>query len=368
MKKESLIFDQILEISNEGYKVVDKDFNIIYCNKKFAQFNDLETKDILGKKCYQCLSSNNCGREDCSLNQILQGKKSIQTVLEKKTDSNETRYFILTIEPFRDEKKEIVGIIECFIEFTAIKKAELALRESEAQLKKSNTTKDKLFSIIAHDLRSPFTSILGFSDLFVENKNDLEIAQIEEFVKNINSSVRNTLSLLDNLLNWAKTQTGNFIMQPDKIDLTSIIREVIGISKTAANFKNISLDYNQPGEIEIFADENMVKVVLRNLVSNAIKFTNAGGSINVSAIPNQSEVEITVSDNGVGMDNEKIKILFDISANLTSYGTANEKGSGLGLVLCKEFVEKLGGSIWVNSKAGEGSDFKFTLPLNKRNI
>lgn len=367
MDIDSFVLEQILDISNEGYKVIDKNFNIIYCNEKYAQFNHLEIKEIIEKKCHHCLGSNNCGLEKCSLIQILNGKESIQEILENKSVAGDTKYYILNVSPFKNKKNETLGIIECFIDITAIKKTELALRKSEAQLKKINATKDKLFSIIAHDLRTPFTSIIGFSELLTENTNDLGTTKIEEFAKDINSSARNTLFLLDNLLNWAKTQTGIFIMQPGVINLSTIIRETIEILKAAASLKNLSINYNQQNEIDILADENMVKIVLRNLVSNAIKFTQTGGRINIFTTLHQNKVEVSVSDNGVGMNAETYKKLFDISANSSSYGTEKEKGSGLGLILCKEFVEKLGGKIWAESKEGKGSDFKFTLPLNHLN-
>ena len=166
-------------------------------------------------------------------------------------------------------------------------------------------------------------------------------------------------------MDWAKAQDGNFTPNPDRIVLVSIVQETIELKNAAASIKNISINYNQQDGIEVCTDANMVKTVLRNLISNAIKFTEPGGIINISTITKQDHVEITVSDNGIGMDEEKRKKLFDIFSNITSAGTAKEKGSGLGLVLCKEFAERLGGSIEVKSEKGIGSDFKFTLPLDK---
>lgn len=366
MKDISLLTNQVYELSDEAYKIIDKNFNIISCNKKYAEINNQASlQDIIGKKCYEYLRSANCGTEKCSLVQIMKGKETVEATIEMETDSNEIKYFFLNIKPFKNEKNEILGIIECFIDITAIKKAELSLIENETQLKKINATNNKLFSIIAHDLRLPFNSILGFSELLMDNKNDFEIAEREEFAKGINTTAQNTLSLLDNLLNWAKAQSGKIIIQPEKIILSSIILEVIEILTLVANFKSIALIYNQSNEIEVVADEDMVKLVLRNLVSNAIKFTKSGGDVNISAISNQDEVEISISDNGVGMNDKARKKLFKIATNVSTSGTANEKGSGLGLVLCKEFVEKLGGTIWVESEEGVGSDFKFTLPLIK---
>lgn len=237
--------------------------------------------------------------------------------------------------------------------------------ESESKLKELNANKDKILSIIAHDLRSPFNGILGFSELLILNINKFEISESEKYLEIINSSAKNTLILLDNLLNWAKSQTNQINFNPQKIALSSIIQEIIEISNSQATVKNISLNYSQSDEIEVYADKNMLMIILQNLTSNAIKFTKTGGHINVVGKLEQNWVEITISDNGIGMKKEIIKKLFDFSTNSTSLGTANEKGSGLGLVLCKEFINKHGGVIWVESEDGKGSDFKFTLPLNK---
>ncbi|GGK46516.1 MULTISPECIES: sensor histidine kinase [Flavobacteriaceae] len=238
------------------------------------------------------------------------------------------------------------------------------IEQNKLKLEELNKTKDKLFSIIAHDLRSPFNGILGFSELLIKNSKDFEVAESERYLGIINSSAKNTLILLDNLLHWVKTQTGQIICKPEKINLTSVIKEVLEISRSIAIIKSITLNYIQSDAIEVYADANMLKIVLRNIISNAIKFTNPYGKIEVSAIQNQNDIEITVSDNGVGMNEETLNKLFKIDSTIITIGTAAEKGSGLGLILCKEFVEKQRGKIWVESKLGKGSDFKFTLPLN----
>ncbi len=245
---------------------------------------------------------------------------------------------------------------------TERKNAEQIIKKNELRLKELNAAKDKLFSIIAHDLRSPFNGILGFSELLIKSTKDFEVSESEKYLGIINSSAKNTLILLDNLLNWAKTQTGQIIYKPEKINLASIVKEVLEISSSIAKIKNITLNYIQPDAIEVYTDLNMLKIVLRNLISNAIKFTNLNGTIEVSTIQNQNNIEITVSDNGIGMDEETLNKLFKINTTLKTAGTASEKGSGL--ILCKEFVEKQNGKISVESKLGIGSDFRFTLPLN----
>lgn len=299
---------------------------------------------------------------DLEMQKVVNGNDNYFEFRHKLANGNIRDVHIYSSKIEIDKKIYLHSIIH---DITAQRIAEESLKESETQLRELNATKDKLLSIIAHDLRSPFNGILGFTDILIENIYDFEIAETEEFVRIINSSAKNTLSLLDNLLNWAKTQTGQISFDPEIIIMSSIIREVIELSHSSAVVKDISLIQNQSDEIKVYADENMLRTVLRNLISNAIKFTKPGGNINIYVISKHNQVEISISDNGVGINDQTLNNLFDISTTTTSYDTANEKGSGLGLVLCKEFVEKLGGNIWAESEVGKGSDFKFTLPLCK---
>ncbi len=236
--------------------------------------------------------------------------------------------------------------------------------EMNITLKNLITTKDKLFSIIAHDLRSPFNHILNFSELILEKVESIEKEQLEHYSKVINISAKNTLVLLNNLLNWAKSQTGQLKFKPENQLLEPVVNEIIDLSLPSANNKNIVLKYLQAEKIVVYADSDMLKTVLRNLVSNAIKFTNVNGKINIYAQKNDNFIEIAVSDNGIGMSDETQNTLFNLETNETTPGTEEEKGSGLGLVLCKEFVEKHGGKIWAESELGQGSSFKFTLPID----
>ena len=249
-------------------------------------------------------------------------------------------------------------------DLTERRNAEQELKLKEHKLELLNATKDKLFSIIAHDLRSPFNSILGYSQHLRENLRKYSVEESEKYLDIINSAVQNTLNLLINLLSWAKNQTGHTTFTPETLILRKIIEEVADLLNSSAKIKNISLSFNLDDKIRIHADKNMVKTILQNLISNAVKFTNPGGNIFISAIPFSDHVEITVSDNGIGISKKAIKDLFKIVSNISTNGTINESGSGLGLVICREFVERHGGKIWVESKAGKGSDFKFTIPIH----
>jgi len=241
---------------------------------------------------------------------------------------------------------------------------ELIISNKELQrLLELNADKDRFITILAHDLRSPFNSILGFLNLLVENIRTYDIDEIEEQINIVNYSAKGTYNLLEELILWIQSQSGKLPFDPQKQSLTDICVDIDRFLKLNATSKNITIHHSATNAIIVFADSNMLKTILRNLVSNAIKFTNPGGQITISAEKMQSNITITVSDNGIGIAPEMVNKLFDITQMHSTSGTAKEKGTGLGLLLCKEFVEKHGGNIWVESELGKGSNFKFTLPL-----
>jgi signal transduction histidine kinase len=213
-------------------------------------------------------------------------------------------------------------------------------------------------------LKNPLNNILGFSEILSDEIDSLKTEEIKDIAKNINKSAKITNKLLDDILMWARTQQGKIPFKPQILNFRDICMDIFEILSPNANPKNITINYSASDEANVFADSDMLKTVLRNLVSNAIKFTNNGGAININAEENTENVTISVSDNGIGIAPEDILKLFDISEVLTTKGTAGETGTGLGLLLCKEFVEKHGGKIWVESEVGKGSDFIFTLPIS----
>ena len=262
----------------------------------------------------------------------------------------------------RDEKKEPKFIITYMQDITEIKKAEIALKESERKLLQLNADKDRFISVLGHDLRSPFNSLLGLSEVLTEDIRKFDIDEIDKIVDDINKSARRAYNLLDDLLMWASSQQDSIVFKPKNLSLTDVCNDVLITFNPTADAKNIAINCLAEDCMNIFADFDMLKTVLRNLVSNAIKFTNNGGTINISAEQNSEVVTISVSDNGVGISTDDLSKLFDISEVHTTTGTAKEKGTGLGLSICKEFVEKHGGEIWVESEVGKGSDCKFTIP------
>lgn len=237
-----------------------------------------------------------------------------------------------------------------------------ALRGSEARLKELNATKDKFFSIIAHDLKSPFNNIVVLSNLLVEQVQSNDHESVEEYASLIGSSTQQAMSLLVNLLDWSRSQTGRLVCTPEYIDLVSIVNETEALLSESLRQKSIVLKKELPRTLLAHADKVMISTVLRNLISNAIKFTKPYGQITISSRKTETELEIAVMDTGVGMNEETLSKLFRIEESISTKGTGNERGTGLGLILCREFIEKHNGSIRAESEPGIGSVFTFTIP------
>jgi len=248
----------------------------------------------------------------------------------------------------------------------AINKMIIALRdrhELAQKLEESNKTKDTLFSIIAHDLRNPFNVIMGFSELLTQAVEDHNYEETKEYAKMIDSSTHRTYDLLMNLLEWSRLQSVGITMSPHDVDLRLVILSNIRIANFAASVKNINIHFEEPDPHLISADSGMLNTVLRNLINNAIKYTPENGNIIISLKKEDMFYHISVQDNGIGMAEETINNIFHFKNIHSSPGTNNEPGTGLGLVLCNDFVQMMGGEINVESKVGSGTTFTFSLPI-----
>ncbi len=234
---------------------------------------------------------------------------------------------------------------------------------SEHNLKELNATKDKFFSIIAHDLKNPFQSLLGFSETLYEQIDELPKENIKEYSKLIYESSQNLFNLLGNLLQWSKSQLRSIKFNPRSINVYDSADDVLSLFNSSANNKNIIIDNSVHKDTYVFADKHVISTVLRNLISNAIKFTHKGGEIKITSVTSNNYVTISVKDNGEGIREENIDKLFRIDQSYSTKGTENESGTGLGLILCKELITQSNGEIFVKSQYGKGSEFKFTLPI-----
>lgn len=240
-----------------------------------------------------------------------------------------------------------------------------SLSEKEERLKNLAATKEKFFSIIAHDLRSPFNSILGFLDLLQSQFDTLNDSEKKSYLNLIEGDTKKTLKLLNNLLEWANIQTGQISFEPSKQKLLPIVQNVEETLESALKFKMLKLEYNIPNQFEVYADTNMLTTILRNLISNAKKYSHPGGVISLSVEEKDNFIDIVIADNGIGMSEEIKNRIFIINGQVSIPGTDNEVGSGLGLILCKDFVERHGGEIWVESELGIGSKIGIKIPKHK---
>ena len=247
----------------------------------------------------------------------------------------------------------------------SIKKLNVKLEKAEKDLLELNATKDKFFTIIAHDLKSPFNGLLGLTEMLDEDYDQLSAEKIKEIILLLKKSSSNVYALLEGLLQWAQIQTGKIEYQIENIDIFKNSVRVIELLNINADSKRITLENRVKENTFVFADVKASSSILRNLISNAIKFTKPGGVIKVETENRGGEIAISVSDNGVGMSEAQLKKLFSITEKISEPGTENEMGTGLGLILCKELVEKNNGKIWVESELGKGSRFIFTLPKGK---
>ncbi|MGD8778142.1 MAG: ATP-binding protein [Ignavibacteria bacterium] len=237
------------------------------------------------------------------------------------------------------------------------------LAASEKELKETNISKDKFFSILAHDLRSPFTSLLGLSEFLEKEVPSLSKDELQLFVSGISKSAKGVYNLLENLLDWSRVQTERIDFSPEDFSFGEIVQGVVSLNNSNLVKKKINIKTNVSKEDTVHADKKMTETVMRNLISNAIKFSHFKGTVSIKTERFGADFRVSVEDNGIGIEKENIPKLFKIDQQISKLGTDEEKGTGLGLILCKEFVEKNKGKIWVESEFGKGATFVFTLPL-----
>ncbi len=301
--------------------------------------------------------------------------EEIKTLRKNTKDNNENSFTaphklangeIRTVEvhstPIKFQEKQI--LFSVIHDVTERKQSELALMESEIKLRELNITKDKFFSIIAHDLKSPFNSIIGFCNLLLDKIQNKDITNIDRYAQIIIQSSNKAMSLLMNLMEWSLSQTGRMSFNPEYFEMVALINETKLFYESIASQKSISIKTSLPPHIFISADKAMISTVLRNLISNAVKYTKSGGEISIAAVEKQNEIIFSISDTGVGISPKSLLKLFRIDQSYSTTGTNNEVGTGLGLILCKEFIEKHDGEIWAESEVGLGSTFYFSLPYN----
>jgi PAS domain S-box-containing protein len=361
-------FRNIFENSGIGMVVLEPEGNISKTNRAFREmvgYNEIE----LSKMNFRDLTHPGDLEKSVRFkSNLLNREENDSSLIEKRylNKNGETVWAITSVSLIRDFNGTPMYFIAQAQDITERKKAEEQIIKNAEELKTLNAAKDKFFSILSHDLRSPFNSLLGITEYISQSYDDLTPTEIRDSVKNIYSSSQKLYNLILNLLEWSRLQSGRFEIDKAEIELHLLFEEMKNLYNESAAAKNITLTTEILEKLVILADKYMIETIFRNLISNAIKFTNENGTVKVNAIAKGSFAEINVIDDGVGISKENINALFRIDEQFRRDGTADEKGTGLGLILCKEFIEKNNGTITVESTVGKGSRFSITIPLYKR--
>jgi signal transduction histidine kinase len=402
-----------LDYLPEGYFIIDENYKVIYWNKPIENLTGIEKKDILNYLLFEIFPNFNKELYKLRINPVFKGgppvvfSAKLHKNLFSRNDMDSDLYYQLTISSLRigedkynalfaienrsevySQMNELISLrdkaldeinekdkihtklisqhIEIQEAFTTVSEKNLEIEKQKQQLQELVATKDKFFTILAHDLINPFSLLLGYTSLLSERIESYSIEETKEMINLLNKTTQQTYDLLQNLLQWAKSQTGKIILQPEILKIKIIVESNIVLLKSNIDHKSIRIENIVQDGSFVFADENMLNTVIRNLLSNAIKFTPKNGKITFATVTDKNEqkgyITVCISDTGVGMDKETLSTLFKVEKSTTTIGTDKEKGTGLGLILCYEFVEKMGGKMWVESETGKGSKFFFTLP------
>jgi len=394
-------FEKTIRDSEEKYRLlvensyiliaeVSKDLIILYISPSHQELLGYSPQDLLGKHLLENVhpDSHNDILADVGKSSVIKrfqykNKKEEWRWLESigrtyRLSSGELRSVIISrdITDYLEVEKKINNFIRELQknkELLEQKTEELLilnskLSDSEEMLKELNEQKDKFLSIIAHDLKNPFTALLGFSQLLMNEAEDLDTREVQEYSSKIYKAAEGVLNLLENLLQWSRYQLNRLEFNPENLILFHLVEESLDYLKINTEKKDINIFISIPENLIVHADQTMIGTVLRNLISNAIKFTHHGGNISISSETKDDFVIVKVIDNGIGIKKEIIEKLFKLGENISMLGTKSERGTGIGLLLCKDFVEKNNGKIWVESIPEKGSTFYFTLPFIKKEI
>ena len=296
------------------------------------------------------------------LSNLLQGKIDSYSLELRVIKNNGELAWVSSSGSLLTDSYGKVKIVGSVTDITDRKLTETNLKKYSEELKQSNSAKDKFLSIISHDLRNPFNSLLGFSELLANNIDDLTEPEIKESAMTLHRTANHLYSLLTNLLDWSRLQIGTFTFEKTEFSVGSILNHILSIFSDSFDAKKLKLIKETDCKLNIFADQNMIEAAIRNIISNAIKYTKPGGTIKVGCRFNNNDVEIFVSDDGVGISKEDQNRLFKIEKLYSSEGTNYEKGTGFGLLLSKEFLKKNGGIIKFYSEKDKGSTFIISLP------
>jgi len=369
LNKTNAYLENLINYANAPIIVWDTHFRIIRFNHAFESLTGRPEAEVLGQSLEILFPPDLAEKSMALIRKTLTGERW-ETVEIKILHRNGTVRTVLwnSATLFAPDGISPVATIAQGQDITRRKLAEEEIKLKNEELQKLNTEKDKFFSIIAHDLRSPLGSFMVLTQLIKEELLTMELVEIQQIAVQMAKSASNLFHLLENLLEWARIQRGLFHFNAESIQLHASAQESMELLDDSVKNKEIEIINDIPADVWVFADANMLQTIIRNLISNALKFTRKGGKVSLSAkVSGNASIEISVGDSGIGMSPEMVNNLFQLNIQNNRQGTEGESSSGLGLLLCKEFIEKLGGIIWVESEEGIGSVFHLTLPCSIEN-
>ena len=365
---ELIKLSKVASETDNAITIFDKDGNVEWVNEGFKRMYGYSLNQYKSEKSLNIIDSSDNPNITDAIKSCINDKKSVVYEIKSKTRDGKELWAQTTLTHVVDKEGETLNLIAIETDITEIKNAQKEILKQKQEIEEqrdklaiSNATKNKFFRIIAHDLRNPISTLAGSTNVILNDFEEYNEEQTKGFIGELNKLSNTTFNLLENLLDWSSTQMGDIDFSPKPVDLELIIKENIELVSRKVNSKNISLKTVINKNSIAFADENMIKTVIRNLLSNAVKFTPENGEIEIATIVNKELINCSVKDSGIGIKKEDQNKLFRIDMHHTTPGLSNEKGSGLGLMLCKEFIEKNGGKITITSEPQKGTTIVFTL-------
>jgi PAS domain S-box-containing protein len=371
LRSSGIKYHEIFDNANDFIVIADLNGQITNANRTLLKYLQTDLESITKRNVKEFLSEESNESISSFQEKLLSGL--LENIFELKAKGFDGKPVVYEVKAsLISVEGEPTGVQCVFSDVTERRESQIELEKLNESLLELNKTKDKFFSIIAHDLRNPYSSLIGFSELLLEDLETLNTNEIRDYLKIIRNSAKNSLNLLENLLSWSRLETGRMAFDPSEVVLAKLVDEVVNVLSSLAYRKKIEISNLVDMDITLFADKNMLNTILNNLVMNAIKYTPIGGAIQIFAEVNSSEpgsdrgfVKVSVSDNGIGMEADVSAKLFTSNKPLSSPGTEKEPGTGLGLLLSREMVEKHNGHISVESSLGKGSVFSFFIPVKK---
>lgn len=358
-------FRKIMEILPDVVSIINKKGTIIYSSTASERIHGYAKDELEGKNIHDLVHDDDLDKFKKNFNKLARSTGAVASEQYRCQNKDGSFTWVESVAANHLSDPAFEGIVAVSRDISGRKKSEEQISRMVEQLSNANLMKDRLFSIIAHDLINPFNSLLGLSLLLSKNAGKYEPEKIKHFANMIHESAKNGYKLLENLLDWSRTQTNRFEFDPDFYLVGELIDESIEITESQLISKEMQIIKNFEPFTSVYTDKNIINTILRNLISNAIKFSPIGSKIKINSYCDPLFCTISIQDFGTGIPENKIQKLFQLNSNYSTSGTLNEKGTGLGLILCKEFVEKQNGQIWVESKLNEGSTFCFSIPLTK---